>query len=94
MDQDTDMPTLEKLKGLLTLFFKGPSISDRLKQLIDFKRGESETLESAILRLGILIDKTQMIFPPQQRESRREIFISTAISRLSHPLVRSKIERF
>ena len=35
-----------------------------------------------------------MLFPQKQRETRREIFVSNAISRLSHPLVRPKVERF
>ena len=94
MDQEPGLPTLEKLQGLLTIFFKGPSISDRLRQLKDFQREESESLESTILRLSLLLDKTETLFPLQHRESRREVFISNAISRLSHPLVRSKVERF
>ena len=94
MDIENDTPTIEKLKGLLTIFFKGPSISDRLRQIKEFERSQAESLESAILRLGLLLDKTETLFPRQHRESRREIFISNAISRLSHPMVRSKIERF
>ena len=94
LDQDADMSTLEKLRGLLTIFFKGPTVSDRLRQIKEFERGQSESLESAILRLSLLLDKTEMLFPRKQRETRREIFISNAISRLSHPLVRPKIERF
>ena len=94
LDQDAEMSTLEKLRGLLTIFFKGPTISDRLRQIKEFERGQSESLESAILRLTLLLDKTEMLFPRKQRETRREIFISNAISRLSHPLVRPKIERF
>ena len=92
LDQDAEMSTLEKLRGLLTIFFKGPTISDRLRQIKEFERGQSEPLESAILRLTLLLDKTEMLFPRKQRETRREIFISNAISRLSHPLVRPKIE--
>ena len=53
MDQEPGLPTLEKLQGLLTIFFKGPSISDRLRQLKDFQREESESLESTILRLSL-----------------------------------------
>ena len=94
LDQDAEMSTLEKLRGLLTIFFKGPTISDRLRQIKEFERGQSESLESAILRLTLLLDKTEKLFPRKQRETRREIFISNAISRLSHPLVRPKIERF
>ena len=94
LDQDTEMSTLEKLRGLLTIYFKGPTVSDRLRQIKEFERGQSESLESAILRLTLLLDKTEMLFPRKQRETRREIFVSNAISRLSHPLVRPKVERF
>ena len=63
LDQDAEMSTLEKLRGLLTIFFKGPTISDRLRQIKEFERGQSESLESAILRLTLLLDKTEMLSP-------------------------------
>ena len=90
MDQDPGLSTSEKLKGLLTIFFKGPSISDRLRALKDFQKEQSESIESAILRLGLLLDKTETLFPIQQRESRREFFIHKAISRLSPPSLGQK----
>ena len=94
IDQEPELSTQEKLQGLLTIFFKGPSVSDRLRQLKDFERNEGESLQSTILRLSLLLDKTETLFPLQHRASRREVFISNAISRLAHPLVRSKVERF
>ena len=94
LNQDTEMLTLEQLRRLLTIYFKGPTVSDRLRQIKEFERGISESLESAILRLTLLLDKTEMLFPRKHRETRREIFVSNAISRLSHPLVRPKVERF
>ena len=94
LDLETSVSTIEKLRSLLTIYFQGPSISDRLKQLKQFERSPSETLQSAILRLGIILDKTESLVPQHQRDSRRELILCSAISRLAIPTVRSKIESF
>ena len=38
-------------------------MSDRLRQIKEFERKQSESLESAILRLTLLLDKTETLFP-------------------------------
>ena len=94
LDLETSVSTIEKLRSLLTINFQGPTISDRLKQLRQFERNPSETLQSAILRLGIILDKTESLVPQHQRDSRKELILCSAISRLAIPPVRSIIERF
>ena len=63
LDLEPDTPILDKIHRLLVVFYNAPTIVDRLRQLKNFRRAPLESLESAVMRLSIVIDNTQALIP-------------------------------
>jgi len=85
----------ESLQTILDVFVDkyGPilTLQDYLEKLESFQRLPNETISSAMVRLNILIDKTQSSVSPNERELRKILLKDQYIMKLAYPKAQKKV---
>jgi len=77
--------SLEVILKCLTARY-GPlkSVEDYVLELDNFSRHKNENIESCIIRLEILLDKTETSVPVEERKTRKELLMNKHIMAIAH----------
>ena len=94
IELESGINIIEKLRQLLTVYYQGPSLNDRIWQLNAFERKSQEPIAAAILRLSRLLDQTESLVPTSHGQSRKELMLSNAICQLALPGAKHRVEKF
>lgn len=87
-----DKPLEKILEAFVDRFGPISSINDYLNKLESFERDPGENIASCMVRLEILIDKTQTCVPENQREMRKNILKNQYLLALAHPKAKQKVK--
>ena len=82
----------EILSALAERFINEDTLQETLKRVREFTRKAGEPLSSAISRVHELIDKVLIIYPPDDRDARKNAMLEEAVRSVCSPEAKMKID--